>query len=134
MVTHTALDRAFESSSLSCTTSKKERGELMAHENSLKNLMPIEEVNSRRTPEQHSADSRNAGIASGKARNLKSLLLKALEEGGYETMVDVAMKEIENGNARFWELVRDTVGEKPVDKQELDIREIPKINVVRKNG
>ena len=30
--------------------------------------MPIQEVNSRRTPEQHSADSRKAGIASGKAR------------------------------------------------------------------
>lgn len=106
----------------------------MANENSLKNLMPIEEVNSRRTPEQHSEDSRKAGIASGKSRNLKSLLLKALEDGGYEKMVDVAMAEIENGNARFWELVRDTVGEKPADKQELNIRELPKISVVRKDG
>ena len=32
------------------------------------NLMPIEEVNSRRTPEQYSIDSRKAGIASGEAR------------------------------------------------------------------
>lgn len=106
----------------------------MANENSLKNLMPIEEVNSRRTPEQHSEDSRKGGIASGQSRNLKSLLLKALEDGGYEKMVDVAMAEIGNGNARFWELVRDTVGEKPADKQEFNIREIPKISVVRKDG
>ena len=101
---------------------------------SKKNLMPIEEVNSRRTPEQHSADSRKGGIASGQSRNLKSLLIKALENGGYEKMVDVAMSEIEKGNPRFWELVRDTAGEKPVDKQEVDIKELPKINVVRRDG
>lgn len=35
------------------------------------NLMPIEEVNSRRTREQHSADSRKAGKASGEARRKK---------------------------------------------------------------
>lgn len=35
------------------------------------NLMPIEEVNSRRTREEHSEDSRKAGIASGKARREK---------------------------------------------------------------
>jgi hypothetical protein len=98
------------------------------------NLISAEELNSRRTPEQHSEDSRKGGIASGQSRNLKSLLLKALEDGGYEKMVDVAMAEIENGNARFWELVRDTVGEKPVDKQEVDIKEIPKISVVRRDG
>ena len=33
--------------------------------------MPIEEVNSRRTREEHSEDSRKAGIASGKARREK---------------------------------------------------------------
>ena len=38
------------------------------------NLMPIEEVNSRRTREQHSADSRKAGIASGVARRKKKTM------------------------------------------------------------
>lgn len=42
------------------------------------NLMPIEEVNSRRTPEQHSEDSRRAGIASGIARKRKSICNKLL--------------------------------------------------------
>lgn len=37
----------------------------------LENLMPIQEVNSRRTREQHSADSRKAGKASGEARRRK---------------------------------------------------------------
>ena len=52
----------------------------MAHENSLKNLMPIEEVNSRRTREQHSADSRKAGKASGESRNINAEMRKKLEQ------------------------------------------------------
>jgi len=42
----------------------------------LENLMPIEEVNSRRTREQHSADSKRAGQASAEARRKK----KAIKE------------------------------------------------------
>lgn len=43
------------------------------------NLMPIEEVNSRRTPEQHSEDSRKAGIRSGEVRREKATMKKTLE-------------------------------------------------------
>lgn len=43
------------------------------------NLMPISEVNSRRTREQHSADSRRAGIASGVSRRRKKSLREAAE-------------------------------------------------------
>lgn len=38
------------------------------------------------------------------------------------------------GDSTAFTLIRDTVGEKPVDKQEMDIKAIPKINVVRKDG
>lgn len=44
------------------------------------NLMPIEEVNSRRTREQHSKDSRKGGIASGKARRKNATMLSVLEK------------------------------------------------------
>ena len=47
--------------------------------NKLDNLMSVEELNSRRTPEQHSEDSRKAGIASGKARQEKATMRKTLE-------------------------------------------------------
>jgi hypothetical protein len=47
--------------------------------NKLDNLMPVEELNSRRTREQHSADSRKAGIASGKARQEKATMKRTLE-------------------------------------------------------
>ena len=43
------------------------------------NLMPIEEVNSRRTREQHSEDSRRAGIASGVSRRRKKSLREAAD-------------------------------------------------------
>jgi len=35
---------------------------------------------------------------------------------GGEMMVRVAVKEVAKGNPRFWELLRDTAGFKPVDK------------------
>ena len=44
------------------------------------NLMPIEEVNSNRTREQHSEDSRKGGIASGKARREKATMLSTLKK------------------------------------------------------
>lgn len=35
---------------------------------------------------------------------------------GGQMMVRVAVKELAKGNPRFWELMRDTAGYKPVDK------------------
>jgi hypothetical protein len=35
---------------------------------------------------------------------------------GGQMMVRVAVKEVAKGNPRFWELLRDTAGFKPVDK------------------
>lgn len=35
---------------------------------------------------------------------------------GGEMMVRVAVKEVSKGNSKFWELLRDTAGFKPVDK------------------
>lgn len=43
------------------------------------NLMPIEEVNSNRTREQHSADSRKGGIRSGEVRREKATMRATLE-------------------------------------------------------
>lgn len=104
-----------------------------------KNLMSIEEVNSRRTPEQHSADSSKAGKASGEARRLKAAVRRALQKRIPSNMTE--LKEVlteagidptnDNGiayaillqalkgdiSAANW--IRDTAGEKP--KEELAI-------------
>ncbi len=74
---------------------------------------------------------RKGGIASGKAKREKADFRKKCQiwmetevakdkNGnpltGADLMVAVAGKEIKNGSAKFWELMRDTAGFKPVDK------------------
>lgn len=115
----------------------------MANQNSLNNLMPIEEVNSRRTREQHSADSRRGGIASGKARSIKarekaeweellSLPMKSGKVDKIKSLADVkganltvskAMKakivaEVLKGNLRAYELLLRCVGMDEPEPQE----------------
>ena len=84
-----------------------------------------------RTTEEQREIARKGGIASGEARrekaNLKKMLLVFLEEDattdkngdpltGAEFMVKVAVREMAKGSPKFWELIRDTAGFKPIDK------------------
>lgn len=75
-------------------------------------------------------EAKKGGIRSGEVRrekaNLKKQLQIFLEEDindkhgnvmtGAEMMVKVAVKEMSKGNPKFWELIRDTAGFKPIDK------------------
>ena len=76
-------------------------------------------------------NGKKGGINSGKARREKRDLKKLMElwmetevakdkNGepltGAELMVAVAAKEMKNGSPKFWELIRDTAGFKPIDK------------------
>ena len=84
-----------------------------------------------RTTEEQREIARKGGIASGEARrekaNLKKMLLVFLEEDattdkngdhltGAEFMVKIAVREMAKGSPKFWELIRDTAGYKPIDK------------------
>ena len=75
--------------------------------------------------------AKEAGRASGAARREKGDLRRLcqiwMEEEvatgkdgekitGGQMMVRVAVKEVAKGNPRFWELLRDTAGYKPIDK------------------
>ena len=75
--------------------------------------------------------AREAGRLSGAARREKGDLRKLcqlwMEEEvatgkdgekitGGQMMVRVAVKEVAKGNSKFWELLRDTAGFKPIDK------------------
>ena len=100
------------------------------------NLMPIQEVNSRRTPEQHSADSRKAGIASGEARRAKKAFKEICEEllerdggeldgqpvsrkvmAGVRAVNILADKKASNSDYfKAMEFIRDTIGEKPIER------------------
>ena len=113
------------------------------------NLMSIDEVNSRRTREQHSNDSRKAGQASGKARRERKAMrelaqailsmpvkkgqktadidkAKAIEDlvGKNLTVQEVALLKIAQsamrGNTKDLEFLRDTAGEKPKETIKLE--------------
>lgn len=104
-----------------------------AHPNSLKNLMPIQEVNSRRTREQHSRDSSKAGKISAQkkrdTRTLKEIALQlmseearpedikkyGLPEGSSNALVMMAAaaRKAYEGNIKAQEYMRDTAGQMP---------------------
>lgn len=97
----------------------------MANEKNLKNLAD-------RPPEERRAIAAKGGAAAGESKRERASLRKALQaflDGdsgvkdragnnmtGTELMVAVAVKEMARGNPRYWEIIRDTAGEKPVEK------------------
>lgn len=84
------------------------------------NLKPI------RTTEEARKRGKNGGKASGKARNkrkaLKEELLLLLSTNNTQKRVSLALiKQAMAGNTKAFEVIRDTIGEKPIDKVETDI-------------
>lgn len=72
------------------------------------NLMPIAEVNSRRTREEHSRDSQKAGIASGVARRRKRSMREAAD-------YYLALPETDHRSVNA--LLRDAVDPEDIDNQ-----------------
>lgn len=99
------------------------------------NLKPV------RSKEEAREKGRKGGIASGKARRerktLKDELLALLEAGDTQKNISLAMiQQALDGNTKAFEVIRDTVGEKPVDSLKLgnENEDKPfevKINVVK---
>ena len=93
------------------------------------NLIP----NSQRTPSELREMTRKGGIASGKARRkkkeMREELIAILEEKitdskGKKVKIQrsillAQVKEALKGKTKAAEFIRDTIGEKPVDKQEV---------------
>ena len=97
--------------------------------------------NSQRTPSELREITKKGGIASGRARRkkkeMREELIAILEEKiadkqtGKKTKLQRAIllaqvKEALKGKTKAAEFIRDTIGEKPVEKQELTI-DPPKI-------
>lgn len=69
---------------------------------------------------------KKGGKASAKARQerkaLKDELLLLLSNGDTQKKVSLALiEQAKNGNTKAFEIIRDTIGEKPVDKVETDL-------------
>ena len=68
-------------------------------------------------------EAKKGGIRSGEARRarktLKETLLLMLEEGNTQDNITLALlQKALNGDTKAYEVIRDTVGEKPTDKIE----------------
>jgi hypothetical protein len=84
----------------------------MANEQNLKPVTSKKEARER---------GRKGGLASGEARRkrktLKEELLLLLSEGETQQSVTLALIEkAKSGDTKAFEVIRDTIGEKPVDK------------------
>lgn len=85
------------------------------------NLKPFTSEQSR---EEAAKNGKKGGIKSGEVRRarrtLKEELLFLLEQGDTQEKVNLAMiKQALKGNVKAYALIRDTIGEKPVEKQEI---------------
>lgn len=87
------------------------------------NLIPMSE----RSKDEVRELGKKGGIASGKARRerktLKEELLLLLSKGNTQEKISLALiQQALNGNTKAFEVIRDTVGEKPVEevKQTID--------------
>ena len=90
--------------------------------NNTENLVSLAD----RTTEEQREIARQGGIASGKARaarkTLKEELLALLSQGDTQERVSLALLEqVLNGNVQAFNTLRDTIGEKPVDKVVADV-------------
>lgn len=81
----------------------------------------------RLTAEEQSMGGKASGEARRRKKELRELATTWLESEvgkdkkgnsltGAEAMIQLAAKEALKGNAKFWELLRDTAGQKPVEK------------------
>ncbi|HIQ91013.1 MAG TPA: hypothetical protein IAB27_05265 [Candidatus Coprosoma intestinipullorum] len=72
------------------------------------------------TSEEARKYGRKGGIASGKARAMRKTFREAindnLDDKTLEAMIKAMIKETKKGNTRAFELLRDTVGEKPIEQ------------------
>lgn len=88
----------------------------------IENLIPVTE----RTPEERKALAKKAGIASGAARRrkrtFKEEFIAFLENGDTQEKITLAqIQKALEGDTRAFETIRDTIGEKPVDKIEAEV-------------
>lgn len=96
-----------------------------------KNLKPFNEL----TKKEQREIARKGGIRSGEARaarkTLKEELLLLLANGDTQERISLALiQKAMQGDTKAFEVLRDTVGEKPIDKVETEVVSTIKVDVV----
>ena len=87
-----------------------------------------------RTTEEVREIARKGGIASGKSRRerktLREELLLLLEKGDTQERVSLALiQQALEGNTKAFEVIRDSIGEKPTDKLEANVDNKLEVNI-----
>lgn len=81
------------------------------------NLKPIKTTERARELQEKAAQKQRENIA--RRKTLKETLLMMLEEGNTQNDITLALlQKALNGDTKAYEVIRDTVGEKPTDKIE----------------
>ena len=95
------------------------------------NLKPV------RTESEAREKGKNGGIKSGEVRRerkaLKEELIALLSQGNTQEKISVALiDKALKGDVKAFETIRDTIGEKPTDKQEISTTDFipPVINII----
>jgi hypothetical protein len=87
------------------------------------NLIPFTERSVEEVKELNRKGGINSGIARRRKRTLREELLLLLEEADTQKNISVAMiQKAMNGDTKAFEIIRDTVGEKPTDKIDQEIK------------
>lgn len=99
--------------------------------NGLENLKPFNQL----TEEEQRELSRKGGKASVEARRkrktLREELLLLLEQDNFQEKISLALlQKATSGDTKAFEVLRDTIGEKPVDKVETEVVSTIKVDVV----
>ena len=83
------------------------------------NLKPIRELSSEEAKRRGRQGGLNSAAAKRARKTLKETLLMMLEEGNMQNDITLALlQKALNGDTKAYEVIRDTVGEKPTDKIE----------------
>ena len=101
------------------------------NEESRKNLI----TQDKRTPEERKKIARMGAAASNKKqaerRTLKEELLLLLSQGDTQESISLSLiQQALEGNVKAFETIRDTIGEKPVDKVENEVVSTIRVDIV----
>ena len=85
--------------------------------NGTKNLKPLNTRSKEDQKKIRSAGGKRSGEVRRQRKTLREELLALLADGNTQNKISTALiDEALNGNVKAFETIRDTIGEKPVDK------------------
>ena len=90
------------------------------------NLVPFDKLTVEKQRELASKGGRASVESRRRKKSLKQELLLLLEQGDTQNKVSLALvQKAMNGDTKAFEVLRDTIGEKPTDKQVISMENSP---------